>query len=94
MPRKSSTTRPYPPDFVQFKTLAYRLDLSERTVHDYVAAGYLPAPVVCGTVKLWRWQDVEAHLAKADETAEDAGEDEYVARVMRAAREKADDRAA
>ncbi len=96
MTKKASIQRPYPPDFVRLKTLAYRLDLAERTVQDYVSTGILPGPTMCGNVKLWRWADIEAHLAKTDENDNDAPADidEYDLGVMRLAKEKADDRAA
>jgi hypothetical protein len=60
--KKADNTRPYPPDFVSLSTLAYRLDLAERTVQDYVATGILPAPLYIGNCKRWRWVDMEAWL--------------------------------
>lgn len=60
--RKAEQLRPYPPDFVSVSTLAYRLDIAERTVLDYAKAGILPAPVAIGNAKRWSWADVVAHI--------------------------------
>ena len=59
------TRRPYPPDYVSRETLAYRLDLRAGDVDRMVAAGMLPAPVRIGNAERWRWNDVEARLAKS-----------------------------
>lgn len=96
MTKKASIQRPYPPDFVRLETLAYRLDLAVRTVQDYVLTGILPEPNMCGNVKLWRWVEVEAWLAKNIEKNNDNQDDvdEYDLGVMRLAEEKTNGRTA
>jgi predicted DNA-binding transcriptional regulator AlpA len=61
--RKADTFRPYPPDFCDAQTLAYRLSCSERTVTDYCRAGLLPKPIMIGNLVRWSWAEVEAHIA-------------------------------
>ena len=67
--RKHDKQRPYRPEFMALATLAYMLDISERTVQDYVEAGLLPEPVIIGNVKRWRWTQVEIWLdQRADQS--------------------------
>lgn len=80
--RKAEQLRPYPPDYVSASTLAYRLDIAERTVLDYAKAGILPAPVAIGNAKRWSWAGVVAHIsAQNGLAAAEAGDkgdgDEY-----------------
>jgi predicted DNA-binding transcriptional regulator AlpA len=83
-------TKPaYPPDYCSAQTLAHRLDMSERTVADYVRSGLLPQPIVIGNLKRWSWIEVVAFLnrenalaeASADTTSES---DEYSAAIKQA----------
>jgi excisionase family DNA binding protein len=92
--RKSDRTRPYAPDFVGAATLAYRLDCSETTIHEYVRAGVLPAPSMIGNLVRWRWSEVEAHLAQQDGATSDTDgqADEYTSDIVKfAAARKATD---
>ena len=56
--KKTDKSRPYPPDLVDLDTMAYRLCMATRTVHDYVARGWLPKPVKIGNVNRWHWPDI------------------------------------
>ena len=56
--KKKDKSRPYAPDLVDLDTMAYRLCMSTRTVHDYVARGWLPKPVKIGNVNRWHWPDI------------------------------------
>lgn len=60
--KKHDVRRPYPPDYVSADTLAYRLDCSRAKIDADVRSGLLPKPVHVGTVKRWRWSDVEAAI--------------------------------
>jgi hypothetical protein len=87
--RKAERSRPYPPDFVSAATLAYRLDIAERTVTDYARAGILPPPVTIGNTKRWAWAEVEAQIAAQNalasaETDANAGGDEYSSALRKA----------
>jgi predicted DNA-binding transcriptional regulator AlpA len=64
--RKRDVQRPYPPDYVDRSTLAYRLDASLAKVDADVKAGLLPRPVLVGSLTRWRWADVEAHIEAAN----------------------------
>lgn len=59
---KSNQQRPYPPDFVSAETLAYRLDCSVRSVHDYAKSGLIPKPIAIGNLVRWRWSDIVEHM--------------------------------
>lgn len=57
-------TLPYPPPYQDLATLAAHLCLGERTVERWVQQGKLPQPCTAqGDKRLWRWKDVEKHLA-------------------------------
>ena len=67
----------YPKPFMSITTLAEHLDLSVRTVEEWVRIGKLPKPIehTPGGKRLWIWKDVvkamEAMRAeKADEERE------------------------
>jgi predicted DNA-binding transcriptional regulator AlpA len=60
--RKAEVIRPFPPEFVSAETLAYLLDMSRTKLDDDVRSGLLPKPVEVGTLRRWRWRDVDAHI--------------------------------
>jgi predicted DNA-binding transcriptional regulator AlpA len=95
MMRKYDMQRPYRPEFMTLSTLAYMLDLGERTVRDYVSDGFLPQPVMIGNVKRWRWGDVELYLDNSEHQSEGAlpqgvENDEYSQGVKRATQKETD----
>jgi predicted DNA-binding transcriptional regulator AlpA len=101
MMRKIDQKRPYPPDFVSAATLAYRLDLSDRTIYDYVRTG-LPKPHRIGNAQRWLWQEVVDYsaaqngLGPVGADANDEG-DEYsqdIRKALRLAQKAANDTAA
>jgi hypothetical protein len=77
--RKSEASRPFPPDYVSATTLAYRLDLSEGTVRDYVRAGMLPKPRMVGNLQRWFWPEIEAAIEAQNALAGTASGDNGVA---------------
>lgn len=88
--RKSEVLRPYPPDFCSAETLAYRLDCSQRAVHDYAASGLLPKPVIIGNLSRWSWSEVCEHIGRMNAgmlpdrmSSSEAADDEYAADIAR-----------
>jgi predicted DNA-binding transcriptional regulator AlpA len=59
---------PYPPPFQDLRTLAAHICVGESTIEHWVKLGQFPAPRKVGGKRLWRWKDVERHLAVNDET--------------------------
>lgn len=59
---------PYPPPFQDLRTLAEHVCASERAIENWVKMGMFPSPKMQGGKRLWRWKDVEKHLA-ADSAA-------------------------
>ena len=58
------TTRlPYPPPFQDLATLAEHICAGESTIENWVKMGMFPKPRMQGGKRLWRWKDVEQHLA-------------------------------
>lgn len=74
MTRKRDIARPYPPDYCDAETLAYRLGLARDTVHDWSRRGLLPKPLDIGTERRWRWSDVEAWIAAHNGEGLDSGD--------------------
>lgn len=54
---------PYPPPFMDLRRLAEHICASERSIENWVKTGEFPAPRMQGGKRLWRWKDVERHLA-------------------------------
>lgn len=54
------------PPFQDLATLARNVCLSERTIENHVSLGIFPAPRMQGGKRLWRWAEVEKHLAGGD----------------------------
>jgi len=71
MTKKQDVRRPYPPQYISAETLAYLLDCSRAKVDADVSAGLLPKPISVGTLKGWRWSDIEAAIAAQNELATD-----------------------
>lgn len=64
------TTRlPYPPPFQDLATLAVHICASERAIENWVKMGMFPPPKLQGGKRLWRWKDVEQHLAAERDAA-------------------------
>jgi hypothetical protein len=57
-------TLSYPPPYQDLATLAEHLCLGESTVEAWVKIGKLPPPIVNEGKRLWRWKEVETHLAR------------------------------
>ena len=76
---KRSVSRPYPPDYVDAATLAYRLCVSESTVENLVRRSKLPRPIdFCGMSR-WKWADIERLI----DQPEKGGEDEILDAIKR-----------
>ena len=56
-------TLPYPPPYQDLATLAAHICAGESTIENWVKLGLFPAPKKVGGKRLWRWKDVERHLA-------------------------------
>lgn len=56
-------TLPYPPPFQDLATLAEHCCMGQSTIENLVKLGQFPAPKKVGGKRLWRWKDVEKHLA-------------------------------
>jgi hypothetical protein len=54
---------PYPPPFQDIAVLAEHLCVCESTIENWVRVGHLPSPWKIGGKRLWKWKDVERHLA-------------------------------
>jgi predicted DNA-binding transcriptional regulator AlpA len=54
---------PYPPPFQDLATLAEHICAGESTIENWVKMGMFPKPRMQGGKRLWRWKDVERHLA-------------------------------
>lgn len=57
-------TLPYPPPFMDLATLAEHICCGESTIENWVKEGKFPEPKRQGGKRLWRWKDVEKHLAR------------------------------
>ncbi len=53
----------YPPPFMDLSTLSAHICAAERTIENWVSMGMFPKPRLQGGKRLWRWSDVERHLA-------------------------------
>jgi predicted DNA-binding transcriptional regulator AlpA len=54
---------PYPPPFMDLATLALHVCAGESTIENWVKLGLFPAPKKIGGKNIWRWREVERHLA-------------------------------
>ncbi len=66
---------PYPPPFMDLATLAEHVCAGETTIENWVKTGQFPAPRLQGGKRLWRWKDVERHLAGEAEATTTAPSD-------------------
>lgn len=83
---------PYPPPYQDLATLALHLCAGERTIETWVKLGLFPAPTKIGGKNLWKWKDVERHLA--DRTASSPpSADEQAERIRHATRQAVSSRA-
>ena len=62
-PRTMSDRLPYPPPWQDMATLCRHICAAESTIENWVRMGLFPAPRMQGGKRLWRWKDVERHLA-------------------------------
>lgn len=62
-------TLPYPPPFQDLATLSEHVCMAERTIENAVKMGMFPKPKMQGGKRLWRWKDVERHLAADGDAA-------------------------
>jgi len=66
---------PYPPPFQDLATLAEHICASERAIENWVKMGQFPPPKLQGGKRLWRWKDVERHLAEPADATPTAASD-------------------
>jgi predicted DNA-binding transcriptional regulator AlpA len=62
-----SDALPYPPPFQDLQTLSEHISTGESTIENWVKQGMFPPPKKIGGKRLWRWKDVERHLAIENE---------------------------
>jgi hypothetical protein len=73
---------PYPPPFQDISCLAEHLCVCESTVENWVRMGLLPPPAKVGGKRLWKWKQVEQHLA--DQADASTSPDEQADRIRNA----------
>jgi hypothetical protein len=78
-------TLPYPPPFQDLRTLSEHICAAESTIEGWVRKGIFPAPRKIGGKNLWRWKEVEKHLARINEIAPSS--DEETRRITDATRQ-------
>jgi predicted DNA-binding transcriptional regulator AlpA len=66
----------YPPPFQDLRTLSEHICASESTIENWVRQGLFPAPKKVGGKNLWRWSEVEKHLAATPDLSEDGNSNE------------------
>ena len=80
---------PYPPPFMDLATLAEHICCGESTIEKWVKEGNFPKPVTPpGGKRLWRWKEVEKHLA-GKSRIEPISEVDRIREATRAAASKA-----
>jgi len=60
---------PYPPPYMDLATLSQHICVGESTIENWVKLGQFPPPRKIGGKRLWKWEDVERHLAGDDSRA-------------------------
>lgn len=83
---------PYPPPYQDLATLALHICAGERTIETWVKLGLFPAPTKIGGKNLWKWKDVEKHLADRAVTAPPSADDQ-AGRIRDATRQALSSRA-
>ena len=74
------------PPFMDLATLCKHICCSDRAIEQWVASGQFPPPVKrLGDKKLWRWKDVEDHLAVQPVNGDNP--DEVAERIRKVAHE-------
>jgi hypothetical protein len=82
-------TLPYPPPFMDLRTLAEHICTGESTIEAWVRRGIFPAPQKVGGKNLWEWKKVQKHLARSDEQVSSlADETTRIREATRAAAER------
>ena len=66
------TPLPYPPPWMDAKTLAQHLSVKPSTIRTLMKHGGLPRPKIVGRIALWNWEVVNRWLLRTtvDETPE------------------------
>lgn len=76
-------TRKRWPSAASRRTLAKRLDISEKAIQSLVERQHLPPPILIGEHERWLWPDVVAFLKKR-KTGETDSHDPYAKGLPRA----------
>jgi hypothetical protein len=82
---------PYPPPYQDLRTLSEHICAAESTIENWVRQGLFPAPKKIGGKNLWRWKEVEKHLARGDDLSAASPSDE-LRRITDATRQAATSR--
>jgi hypothetical protein len=65
---------PYPPPWMDAKTLAHHLSVKPHTIRLWTSRGDLPRPRQIGRIALWNWQVVNRWLMRGDGSETTAAE--------------------
>ena len=66
-------------------TLAEHICCGESTIEGWVKQGIFPLPQKIGGKRLWRWKEVEKHLARSGDVASSLP-DEHATKIREATR--------
>jgi predicted DNA-binding transcriptional regulator AlpA len=83
---------PYPPPFMSLPVLAEHICAGESTIENWVKIGIFPEPKLIGGKRLWRWKEVERHLAREPETEQPTSDPDRLRRITDATRKAAAER--
>jgi hypothetical protein len=64
-------TLPYPPPWMDKRTLCEHICISDRTVDAWVSMGLLPPGRLRGGKLLWKWSEVERYLENGGDIVPD-----------------------
>ncbi len=81
---KPDTRLPYPPPYMDLATLAQHICSSTSTIENWVRQGLFPPPRKVGGKNLWRWKEVDHHLAVNPNLT--ASSDDEAAKIREATR--------
>ena len=95
MTKKHEVVRPYPPDYNDAETLAYRLSIFRSSLDDRVAKGQLPSPCLgIPGFRLWYWPEVHECIQTQNKLASEPApaapsDDPFIEGLKRGATEDA-----
>ncbi len=79
-------TLPYPPPFMDLRTLAEHICAGERSIERWVSMGTFPKPRLQEGKRLWEWAKVKRHLAARNDDVPASGIDTQLKEITDATR--------